>query len=38
MINRRKPVHPGEVLREDIITPLGLDDNTLAIHHVIYKD
>jgi len=24
MINQRKPVHPGEVLREDIIIPLGL--------------
>jgi len=24
MINRRKPVHPGEVLREDVISPLGL--------------
>ena len=24
MISRRKPTHPGEVLREDIIKPLGL--------------
>jgi addiction module HigA family antidote len=24
MMNQRKPVHPGEVLREDIINPLGL--------------
>ena len=23
-IGKRKPVHPGEVLREDVITPLGL--------------
>jgi addiction module HigA family antidote len=24
MIEKRKPVHPGEVIREDIIKPLGL--------------
>ena len=24
MSNRRKPVHPGEVLREDVINALGL--------------
>jgi len=24
MIKKRKPVHPGEVLKEDIIKPLGL--------------
>jgi len=24
MIGRRKPTHPGEVLREDVIKPLGL--------------
>jgi addiction module HigA family antidote len=24
MIGKRKPVHPGEVLREDVIQPLGL--------------
>jgi addiction module HigA family antidote len=24
MNNRRKPTHPGEILREDIIKPLGL--------------
>ena len=24
MISRRKPIHPGEILREDIIKPLGL--------------
>jgi addiction module HigA family antidote len=24
MISRRKPTHPGEILREDIIKPLGL--------------
>ena len=24
MINMRKPTHPGEILREDVIKPLGL--------------
>ena len=24
MINKREPTHPGEVLREDVIRPLGL--------------
>jgi addiction module HigA family antidote len=24
MIGKRKPTHPGEVLREDVIKPLGL--------------
>lgn len=24
MANKRKPVHPGEVLREDVLVPLGL--------------
>ena len=24
MISRRRPTHPGEVLREDVIKPLGL--------------
>ncbi len=24
MTHRRKPTHPGEVLREDVINPLGL--------------
>jgi len=24
MLGRRKPTHPGEVLREDVIKPLGL--------------
>ena len=24
MISKRKPTHPGEVLREDVIKPLGL--------------
>ena len=24
MINRRRPTHPGEVLRKDVIKPLGL--------------
>ena len=30
-INRMRPVHPGEVLREDYLAPLGLSVNALAI-------
>lgn len=29
---RLPPVHPGEVLREDLMTPLGLSINGLARH------
>jgi addiction module HigA family antidote len=28
---RRKPVHPGEMLREEFLGPLGLSANRLAI-------
>ena len=28
---RRKPVHPGEMLREEFLSPLGLSANRLAI-------
>ena len=28
---RRKPVHPGEMLREEFLIPLGLSANRLAI-------
>lgn len=30
-INRMRPVHPGEVLREDYLAPLGLSVNALSI-------
>lgn len=30
-VNRMRPVHPGEVLREDYLVPLGLSVNALAI-------
>lgn len=30
-INRMRPVHPGEILREDFLTPLGMSVNTLAL-------
>ena len=30
-INRMRPVHPGEVLREDYLVPLGLSVNALAL-------
>jgi addiction module HigA family antidote len=29
-INRMRPVHPGEILREDFLTPLEMSVNTLA--------
>jgi plasmid maintenance system antidote protein VapI len=29
-VRRLPPVHPGEVLREDLMTPLGLSINGLA--------
>lgn len=28
--NRMRPVHPGEILREDVLTPMGLSANALA--------
>lgn len=30
-VNRMRPVHPGEVLREDFLLPLGLSVNALAV-------
>lgn len=30
-INRMRPVHPGEILREDFIKPLGMSAHALAI-------
>ena len=30
-INRMRPIHPGEVLREDYLAPLGLSVNALSI-------
>ena len=30
-VNRMRPVHPGEILREDFLTPLGLSANGLAV-------
>jgi len=29
--NRMRPVHPGEVLREEFLVPLGLSVNALAL-------
>jgi len=29
--NALKPVHPGEVMQEDFLTPLGLSQNRLAL-------
>lgn len=30
-VNRMRAVHPGEVLREDYLAPLGLSVNALAV-------
>jgi antitoxin HigA-1 len=30
-VNRMRPVHPGEVLREDFLVPLGLSVNALSV-------
>lgn len=30
LVDRMRPVHPGEVLREDFLRPLGLSANALA--------
>lgn len=31
MTNQMRPIHPGEILREEFITPLGITGNALAI-------
>ncbi|MDO8893135.1 MAG: HigA family addiction module antitoxin [Sulfurimicrobium sp.] len=31
MINGMRPIHPGEILREEFLVPLGLSANALAI-------
>ena len=30
-VNRMRPVHPGEILREDYLVPLALSVNALAV-------
>lgn len=30
-VNRMRPVHPGEILRKDYLTPLEMSANALAI-------
>lgn len=30
MVKKLPPIHPGEVLREDFMTPFGLSSNALA--------
>lgn len=29
--NKMRPIHPGEVLREEFLTPLGMSANALAM-------
>jgi addiction module HigA family antidote len=31
IVNRMRPIHPGEILREEFIVPLGLSANALAL-------
>lgn len=31
-INKMRPIHPGEVLREDYLAELGMSSNALSIH------
>jgi addiction module HigA family antidote len=30
-VNRMRPIHPGEILREEYLAPLGLSVNALAL-------
>jgi len=30
-VNRMRPVHPGEILREDYLLPIGLSVNALSV-------
>ncbi len=30
-MNKMRPIHPGEILREEFLVPLGLSANALAI-------
>jgi addiction module HigA family antidote len=30
-VNHMRPVHPGEILREDYLAPLGMSANALAV-------
>lgn len=31
LVNRMRPVHPGEILREDFLAPIGLSVNALSV-------
>jgi addiction module HigA family antidote len=32
MSKRLEPIHPGEIIREEVLTPLGMSVNQLAKH------
>jgi addiction module HigA family antidote len=32
MMNKMRPIHPGEILREDYLAELGMSANALSIH------
>ena len=31
LLNKMRPIHPGEILREEFLVPLGMSANALAI-------
>jgi addiction module HigA family antidote len=31
LMNKMRPIHPGEILREEFLVPLGMSANALAI-------
>lgn len=31
VINKMRPIHPGEILREEFLVPLGMSANALAL-------
>ena len=31
LTNKMRPIHPGEILREEFLTPLGMSANALAL-------
>ena len=36
-VNSMRPVHPGEILREDCLAPLNLSANALAVALSVYR-
>ncbi|MGA8832337.1 MAG: HigA family addiction module antitoxin [Desulfomonilaceae bacterium] len=38
LLSKMKPTHPGEIIREEFMAPLGLDVDTLALQLAISSD